>query len=162
MESHRREATELGVARDRSTAFDRVVGERTGEHKIEALAAARKDGRRNSADAASSRPSRRLPAGTNSWRTFGSYDRVYIPWELADVKPVARNVETDAPQISSALFVIGPEGGFSSDEVERAVAAGAIAVSLDTRILEPNRNGRARRACRRSPTRAEKSERNAR
>jgi 16S rRNA (uracil1498-N3)-methyltransferase len=33
------------------------------------------------------------------------------------------------------LFVIGPEGGLSADEVERARAAGAAPISLGARIL---------------------------
>jgi 16S rRNA (uracil1498-N3)-methyltransferase len=43
--------------------------------------------------------------------------------------------DADAPRLTSVLFVIGPEGGFSASEVERAVAAGARAISLGTRIL---------------------------
>jgi 16S rRNA (uracil1498-N3)-methyltransferase len=127
-------ATELGAAAIVPLRSDRVVGERTGEHKIErwqrlAKTAAQQCGR-------SVIPTVAPIAGWDELlATFGSYDRVYIPWELADVKPLRATFETDAPQISSALFVIGPEGGFSSYEVERAVAAGAIAVSLGTRIL---------------------------
>ena len=67
--------------------------------------------------------------------SFAAYDRVYIPWELADVRPLRETFDADAPQLTSALFVIGPEGGFSSHEVERAVAAGAVPISLGTRIL---------------------------
>ena len=127
-------ATELGVTAIVPLRSDRVVGERTGEHKIErwqrlAKTAAQQCGR-------SVIPS---VAPIATWdellATFGSYDRVYIPWELADVQPLRATFDADAPQIASALFVIGPEGGFSAHEVERAVAAGAIAVSLGTRIL---------------------------
>jgi 16S rRNA (uracil1498-N3)-methyltransferase len=127
-------ATELGAAAIVPLRSDRVVGERTGEHKIErwqrlAKTAAQQCGR-------SVIPS---VAPIATWdellATFGSYDRVYIPWELADVAPLRTTFDADAPRIASALFVIGPEGGFSSHEVERAVAAGAVAVSLGTRIL---------------------------
>ena len=127
-------ATELGVASIVPLRSDRVVGERTGEHKVErwqrmAKTAAQQCGRSV------------IPtvAPIASWdeliATFGTYDRVYVPWELADVHPLRDTFETDAPRIASALFVIGPEGGFSSHEVERATAAGAVALSLGTRIL---------------------------
>jgi 16S rRNA (uracil1498-N3)-methyltransferase len=127
-------ATELGAAAIVPLRSDRVVGERTGDHKIErwqrlAKTAAQQCGRSV------------IPtvAAIASWdellATFPSYDRVYIPWELADVQPLRATFEADAPHIASALFVIGPEGGFSSHEVERAIAAGAVAISLGTRIL---------------------------
>jgi len=127
-------ATELGVAAIVPLRSERVVGERTGDHKIErwqrlAKTAAQQCGRSV------------IPAvaAIADWpallATFGDYDRVYVPWELADVRPLRETFEADAPRIASALFIIGPEGGFSSDEVERAIAAGAIAISLGTRIL---------------------------
>jgi 16S rRNA (uracil1498-N3)-methyltransferase len=127
-------ATELGVAAIVPLRSDRVVGERTGNHKIErwqrlAKTAAQQCGRTV------------IPvvAPIASWQqllaTFGAYDRVYVPWELADVRALRETFDADAPRIASALFVIGPEGGFSSHEVERAVAAGAVVVSLGARIL---------------------------
>jgi 16S rRNA (uracil1498-N3)-methyltransferase len=60
---------------------------------------------------------------------------VYLPWELADVRPLRDVFEADAAAARAVLFVIGPEGGFSSNEAERALAAGATAISLGTRIL---------------------------
>jgi 16S rRNA (uracil1498-N3)-methyltransferase len=127
-------ATELGAVAIVPLRSDRVAGERTGEHKIErwqrlAKTAAQQCGRSV------------IPAVAPiaSWdeliATFGAYDRVYVPWELADVRPLRETFDADAPAIASALFVIGPEGGFSAHEVERAVAAGAVTVSLGTRIL---------------------------
>jgi 16S rRNA (uracil1498-N3)-methyltransferase len=127
-------AVELGAAAIVPLRSDRVVGERTGDHKSErwqriAKTAAQQCGRTVIPHIA--------PIAT--WdeliASFASYDRVYLPWELADVKPLRETFETDAPQIGSALFVIGPEGGFSSNEVDRAIAGGAIPISLGTRIL---------------------------
>jgi 16S rRNA (uracil1498-N3)-methyltransferase len=127
-------ATELGVAAIVPLRSDRVVGERTGENKVErwqrlAKTAAQQCGRSVIPAVA--------PIAT--WdeliATFASYDRVYVPWELADVRPLRETFEADAPSIASALFVIGPEGGFSSHEIERAAAAGAVPLSLGTRIL---------------------------
>jgi 16S rRNA (uracil1498-N3)-methyltransferase len=127
-------ATELGAAEIVPLRSDRVVGERTGDHKIErwqrlARTAAQQCGRSVIPAVAP------IATWDELLAAFPSYDRVYIPWELADVQPLRATFEADAPQIASALFVIGPEGGFSSHEVERAIAAGAIAISLGTRIL---------------------------
>jgi 16S rRNA (uracil1498-N3)-methyltransferase len=127
-------ATELGVASIVPLRSDRVAGERTGEHKIErwqrlAKSAAQQCGRTVVP----------LVAPVASWddllATFASYERVYMPWELAEVRPLRETFEVDAPRIASALFLIGPEGGFSAHEVERAVAAGATTISLGRRIL---------------------------
>lgn len=127
-------ATELGVAAIVPLRSDRVTGDRTGEHKSErwqriAKSAAQQCGRTVVPTvAAVANWDELLPA-------FATYDRVYLPWELADVRPLRDTFERDAPLIGSALFVIGPEGGFSAHEAERALAAGALALSLGTRIL---------------------------
>jgi len=113
-------ATELGRAAIVPLRSDRVVGERR-DHKDRAW--------QRLAKTASQQCGQRHPSVVGSdpsWdellATFPSYDRVYIPWELADVQPLRATFEADAPHIASALFVIGPEGGFSSHEVERAIA----------------------------------------
>ena len=67
--------------------------------------------------------------------TFPAYDRVYVPWELAEPAPLRERFDADLPGARSVLIVIGPEGGFAADEVERARAAGAHAISLGRRIL---------------------------
>ncbi len=127
-------ATELGVAAIVPLRSERVVGERTGDHKVErwqriAKTAAQQCGR-NVIPAVAP-----IAAWDELISTFGTYDRVYLPWELADVQPLRDTFDVDAPAITSALFVVGPEGGFSAHEVERAAAAGAVVVSLGTRIL---------------------------
>ncbi len=127
-------ATELGVATVVPLRSDRVTGERTGEHKTErwqriAKTAAQQSGRTIIPTIAP------IATWDQLLATFASYERVYVPWELADVRPLRDVFEADATKITSALFIIGPEGGFSSAEVERAIAAGAIAISLGTRIL---------------------------
>jgi len=103
-------ATELGVATIVPLRSDRVVGDRTGEHKTERWQRVAKTAAQQC-------------------------DRIYIPWELADVRPLRETFDADAPGATSALFVIGPEGGFAANEVERAIAAGATAISLGSRIL---------------------------
>jgi 16S rRNA (uracil1498-N3)-methyltransferase len=127
-------ATELGVVEIVPLRSDRVVGERTGDAKTErwqrvAKTAAQQCGRTVIPTIAPIASWERLIA------TFGSYDRVYLPWELADVRPLRDTFDADAPGAQSVLFVIGPEGGFSSTEADRAIAAGAAPISLGTRIL---------------------------
>ncbi|GAC1403754.1 MAG: 16S rRNA (uracil(1498)-N(3))-methyltransferase [Candidatus Velthaea sp.] len=127
-------ATELGASAIVPLRSSRVVGERTGDHKIErwqriAKAAAQQSGRLQ------------IPAiaPIADWdsliATFKEYDRVYIPWELAAAAPLRDRFEAEARTAESILVIVGPEGGFSHDEVARAQAAGASAISLGMRIL---------------------------
>jgi 16S rRNA (uracil1498-N3)-methyltransferase len=126
-------ATELGVATIVPLRSERVVGERTGDAKRErwqrlAKTAAQQCGRET------------IPAvePIADWddllARFATFDRVYLPWELADVRPLRETFDADAA-CANVLFVIGPEGGFSAAEVERAQGAGALPISLGTRIL---------------------------
>ena len=127
-------ATELGAEAIVPVRSARVVGNDTSPGKVErwrriAKAAAQQSGRV------------RVPAVTNvvEWdallATFPEYDRVYVPWELADTHALRDVFEGDLGDVRSVLIVIGPEGGFASDEVLRAVEAGGRAISLGRRIL---------------------------
>lgn len=127
-------ATELGAVSIVPLRSARVVGERTGEHKRErwqrvAKAAAQQCGRRDVPEIGE------IATWETLLPTFASYDRVYIPWELAPQRPLRAVLDADAPRARRVLFVIGPEGGFGADEVERATASGAIPVSLGARVL---------------------------
>jgi len=63
-----------------------------------------------------------------------AYDAVLMPWELADPRPLReRLAEIDGGR--RLLVLIGPEGGFSQREAERARDAGAHLISLGPRIL---------------------------
>jgi 16S rRNA (uracil1498-N3)-methyltransferase len=127
-------ATELGVAALVPLRTARVAGEHTGEHKHErwqrlARSAAQQCGR-------TVIPAIAPIAGWDELlATFAGYDRVYVPWELAEPRPLRETFENEAAGLRSVLFVIGPEGGLAADEVERARAAGAIPISLGARIL---------------------------
>jgi 16S rRNA (uracil1498-N3)-methyltransferase len=82
--------------------------------------------------------SRRCCRGCSNYRRrvlFSQYDRVYIPWELAEPRPLREVFEYEARTTNAMLVIIGPEGGFSASEVARAQDAGAIAISLGPRIL---------------------------
>jgi 16S rRNA (uracil1498-N3)-methyltransferase len=78
---------------------------------------------------------------TEALRMAGELDVVLIPYELEEgMKETVRILEEIAPGQSVGIF-IGPEGGFKEEEVERAKAAGAHAVTLGKRILRTETAG---------------------
>lgn len=64
-------------------------------------------------------------------------DLALIPWEGDGTETLPRlsDVLRARPDATSAAVVIGPEGGFTRDEVEAARARGLVAVTLGQRIL---------------------------
>lgn len=65
-----------------------------------------------------------------------NFDLALIPWELEKtitLKQVLKNLTAEKPL--TLLIVIGPEGGFSQQEVEQAKAHAFTSVSLGPRIL---------------------------
>jgi len=127
-------ATELGAHAIVPVRSARVIGHDTSPAKLERW-------RRIAKSAAQQSGRVRVPeiADVHDWdallATFPRYDRVYVPWELAQPAPLRELFERELPSANSALIVIGPEGGFGADEVDRARGAGASAVSLGRRIL---------------------------
>lgn len=70
-----------------------------------------------------------------------TYDRKFIPYELADGMEKTRElIGTLRPGESVAVF-IGPEGGFEEKEVALAAEAGAHPVTLGRRILRTETAG---------------------
>jgi 16S rRNA (uracil1498-N3)-methyltransferase len=67
--------------------------------------------------------------------TFGHYDAVLFPWELAERAPLRERLPQLIAGARRVLVVIGPEGGFSHAEADAANAAGAHLISLGSRIL---------------------------
>ncbi|MBU0573959.1 MAG: 16S rRNA (uracil(1498)-N(3))-methyltransferase [Candidatus Margulisiibacteriota bacterium] len=64
------------------------------------------------------------------------YDLSIIPWECEENAGLKSLLQEGKPRsLFSVLFVIGPEGGFSVSEVEKARQAGIMPVSLGKRIL---------------------------
>ncbi|MDR0397146.1 MAG: 16S rRNA (uracil(1498)-N(3))-methyltransferase [Oscillospiraceae bacterium] len=61
-------------------------------------------------------------------------ENAYLFWERA-VEPFAEQFAKRPPGLRRASIIIGPEGGVSDAEAERLVRAGAIPVSLGSRIL---------------------------
>jgi 16S rRNA (uracil1498-N3)-methyltransferase len=127
-------ATELGAYAIVPVRSARVVGHDTSPAKVERW-------RRIAKSAAQQSGRTRVPgvADVHDWNallaTFAQYDRVYVPWEVAEPAPLRDVFDGELPDAISVLVVIGPEGGFGADEVDRARAAGAKAISLGRRIL---------------------------
>ena len=127
-------ATELGASAIVPLRSERVAGDRTGDHKHErwqriAATAAAQSGR-------SRVPTVEQPADWPALiATFSAYDAVYLLWDGARASPLRDRFEAEAAAARAILCVIGPEGGFSPQEIARAAAAGAVSVSLGRRIL---------------------------
>lgn len=66
---------------------------------------------------------------------FSDYDLVLFPWELAPQTPLREILPGKLAGARGVLLVVGPEGGFSHAEAERAADAGALVVSLGREIL---------------------------
>jgi 16S rRNA (uracil1498-N3)-methyltransferase len=134
-------ATELGIARIIPFVSERVIGEERSASKIErwrrlARTAAQQSGRTH------------IPPVDDplSWKALiaavPAFDLVLLPWELAERTPLRmtlpRLLRADARE---ALVIIGPEGGITHAEADAALAAGAHAVSLGSRILRTETAG---------------------
>jgi 16S rRNA (uracil1498-N3)-methyltransferase len=74
---------------------------------------------------------------------FPAYDAVLFPWELADGADAREALPRAIAGAGTILVVIGPEGGFSHEEAAAAQAAGAIELSLGSRILRTETAGLA-------------------
>lgn len=72
---------------------------------------------------------------------FAEFDRVIVPWELAPEAPLREHLPQLMAGAAGVLVVIGPEGGFSHAEAERAQKRGAAIVHLGKRILRTETAG---------------------
>lgn len=132
--------TELGVGTIVPLRTKRVIGSETGPAKLERW-------RRIAKSAAAQSGRSRVPvvAEITPWAellgTFPEYDTVLLPWEA--VEPTALRTRLGALVAAAArvLVIIGPEGGFSHDEAEAAIAAGATPIALGPRILRTETAG---------------------
>ncbi len=127
--------SELGVASIIPLATERAVVRDPGDAKVErwrrlAKTAAAQSGRRSILTV--DEPVR----FDDVIARFASYDLVLFPWEIHAADRKLRDVlPTLAAGARRVLVVIGPEGGFSHAEAERAREAGAHVISLGRRIL---------------------------
>ena len=126
--------TELGVATILPIATERSVVREAGFSKIErwrrlVQAAAQQSGR-------DTVPAIEDPLDLDHLiERFHEYDAVLFPWEVAVPEPLRDVLPHLVEHAKRILVVIGPEGGFSHAEAERAAAAGGHLISLGSRIL---------------------------
>lgn len=85
-----------------------------------------------------------LRGGTEFFPMIGKFDVCFIGSLHPDAKPFREvfrslpalsRVEREKPKIKTAALLIGPEGDFTKEEVDAAVAAGAIPVTFGNQIL---------------------------
>jgi 16S rRNA (uracil1498-N3)-methyltransferase len=133
-------ATELGVARVIPLVTERTIGSEARGAKLDrwrrlARTAAQQCGRRDVPDV----------EATIGWDAFCArardFDRTFVPWELAERRPLRDRLPELLEGRRKIAIAIGPEGGFSQGEVERAEAAGAMPISLGDRILRTETAG---------------------
>lgn len=127
-------ATELGVCAVIPVQSERVIGDRRENARIDRWS-------RVARTAAQQCGGDRVPEiePVHTWAAllarFAEFDRVLLPWELADQAPLRDHLPALLAKTRRILAVIGPEGGISHDEANSAIAAGATAISLGARIL---------------------------
>jgi 16S rRNA (uracil1498-N3)-methyltransferase len=74
----------------------------------------------------------------------GQFDLALIPWEQEKENTLKQSLRSLLlPQFPQILVAIGPEGGFTAEEVEAAQGSGFISVSLGKRILRTETAGLA-------------------
>lgn len=79
-------------------------------------------------------PEIELPVSWNSLlQTFDKYDRVLFAYEKEGNSLLSSLDHLDGK--TTILVVVGPEGGFTKQEAEEAIAAGATPLNLGPRIL---------------------------
>jgi len=61
--------------------------------------------------------------------------RVLVPWEDAKGVPILKELKQPCPDDQAVFLLVGPEGGFSSREIDDIVQAGARIVHLGPRIM---------------------------
>ena len=138
-------AVELGAARIVPVATKRAVV------KLEKDKAAKKIARWNSISEAAAKQSKRaiIPGVSDvmtmeeALRDCSGHDVKLIPYELADpdsMKNTRDIIGAIKPGMKAAVF-IGPEGGFTEEEIEKAVAEGFSSVTLGHRILRTETAG---------------------
>lgn len=72
---------------------------------------------------------------------FKNYDRVLLPWELAERTALRDALPALLQGVRRILVIIGPEGGISHGEAMAARDAGAHLISLGDRILRTETAG---------------------
>ena len=73
-------------------------------------------------------------------RCLKDFDLVILANEREDTRPLLETCKSNAGAKSIAI-IIGPEGGFTEDEISTIVSYGAKSVSLGKRILRTETAG---------------------
>jgi len=68
-----------------------------------------------------------------------NFDLALIPWELEKENNLKKVLLNKTPK--SILVAIGPEGGFSQNEIQQAKEAGFVTITLGSRILRTETAG---------------------
>ncbi|MGB8953908.1 MAG: 16S rRNA (uracil(1498)-N(3))-methyltransferase [Tumebacillaceae bacterium] len=74
------------------------------------------------------------------------FDLVLVPYEMEKARGL-RDVLEEHPEARQVCVVIGPEGGIAEEEIEMALRAGAVPVTLGPRILRTETAGLFVAAC---------------
>ncbi len=126
--------TELGANAFLPFYCERSVARAIGVEKLDrwrrlARSAAQQSGRRDV-------PQIRAPLSFDALlERFEEYGAVLFAWELAASVPLCERLRGALPAHGRVLVVVGPEGGFTHEEAERAARRGAALLSLGQRIL---------------------------
>ena len=64
---------------------------------------------------------------------YSEYDLIVVPYECEEENSIFKVF--GKKEIKKILYIIGPEGGFEVEEVEKFKREGAVVVSLGKRIL---------------------------
>ncbi|MDQ7030895.1 MAG: RsmE family RNA methyltransferase [Ardenticatenia bacterium] len=62
-------------------------------------------------------------------------EKLFIPWVGPGAMPARQALATLDDDVAAVGVLVGPEGGFAPEEVERARSAGAVPISLGPRVL---------------------------
>lgn len=131
-----RQAVELGVHRIVPVITARSIPQREKEKDLKRL-----QRWRNIVRSASAQCRRAFLAQVEPVLEFGSAlsclegFRTLVPWEEEKAAPLSEILKQPCPSDRVILFFIGPEGGFTSAEIEALRKAGAITVNLGPRIM---------------------------
>ncbi len=133
-------ATELGIARVIPFLSERTIGDASRSGKVErwrrlAKSAAQQCGRTDVPVLDDPMPFAEV------CDAFAACDVALVPWELARATALCEVLPSLLRKARSAIVVVGPEGGLSQSEVERAQATGGHAISLGARILRTETAG---------------------
>ncbi len=131
-----RQAVELGVSRIIPVSTERSIPRLTGSREAARLLRWQKIARSAAAQCRRALlPSVEAICDLNKVLEEISGQLTLIPWEHEHERGLADLLRQKKPANNEALLFTGPEGGFSSAEIEALCAAGATTVHLGPRIL---------------------------